>query len=91
MIRRRSGIRSGESKCFLVSVRAFGLASVTGLLFITIEDVCVCVCSLGLAADKVREARNAMNHRCDEFVMANFPINGREGEEEATAEERKRV
>jgi hypothetical protein len=86
--------RSGESKCFLVSARAFGLASVTGLLFITREDVCVCVwmCSLRLAADKVREARNAMSHRCDEIVMANFPINGREEEEEANAaEERKRV
>ncbi len=35
--------RSGESKCFLVSARAFGLASVTGLLFITREDVCVYV------------------------------------------------
>lgn len=42
----------------------------------------MCVCSLGLAADKVREARNAVSHRCDEFVMAtNFPINGREEEE----------
>lgn len=56
------------------------------------KRVCVCVwmCSLRLAADKVREARNAMSHRCDEIVMANFPINGRE-EEANVAEERKRV
>jgi hypothetical protein len=52
------------------------------------------MCSLRLAADKVREARNAMSHRCDEIVMANFPINGREEEEEEeanAAEARKRV